>query len=138
MYFHLTPEEKRRQAKLRRDAKRGKLAQMSRELLDPLVFSTLDRLERSFEALAKDNIPDHLIIKRSELELTIEVKGTGPYRMFVDDQLGVFCMQSPESGLFHYEWQEADKRWFSMQQVHILDELLCREFIMHSRGLLDV
>ena len=26
MYFHLTPEEKRRQAKLRRDAKRGKLA----------------------------------------------------------------------------------------------------------------
>ena len=81
-------------------------------MLDPLVVSTLDRLERSFEALSKDNIPDHLTIKRSELELTIEVKGTGPYRMFVDDQLGVFCMQSPESGLFHYEWQEADKRWF--------------------------
>ena len=58
---------------------------MSRELLDPLVVSTLDRLERSFQALAKDNVPDHLTIKREELDLTIEVKGTGPYRMFVDD-----------------------------------------------------
>ena len=47
-------------------------------------------------------------------------------------------MQSPTSGLYNYYWDENNKFWKSKVQEHIVDDLLVREFIMHSKGLLQL
>ena len=75
---------------------------------------------------------------RHEMELLIEVKNVGPYRFFVDMEQQLFQLHSGDSGLYQYKWDEGENFWKSTSQVHILEELLVREFIMHSKGLLDV
>ena len=72
------------------------------------------------------------------MELLIDVKNVGPYRFFVDMGDQLFQLHSGDSGLYQYQWDESENFWKSTSQVHILEELLVREFIMHSKGLLDV
>ena len=49
-----------------------------------LVEKSLDRYEAAFVHLQKQNDRGHIEVQRGNLELTIQVKGVGPYRFFAD------------------------------------------------------
>lgn len=52
---------------------------------------------------------------------------------------GMFSMRSPESGMYNYEWLEDNQAWYSKTHVHVMEELLTREFIGHTpRGFLNL
>ena len=102
------------------------------------IEETLNRYEAAFTKLISQNAPGHLIIRRGDQELSIEVKNVGPYKFEVDNAQQLLKMQSADSGIYHYKWDEAQNLWKSTSQVHFLDELLVREFITHSKGLLDL
>jgi len=82
------------------------------------------------------NEPDHLKIEKKEDELIVTVKDVGPYRFFSDPSKQEFTMQSAVSGLYNYKRDETNNFWKSTVQEHIVDDLLIREFIMHTKGLL--
>ena len=71
-------------------------------------------------------------------QMEIDVKGIGPYRFWIDDATNLFQLISPISGTYNYHYDESNGFWVSKEQVHIMDELLSREFLAHTRGLLDL
>jgi frataxin-like iron-binding protein CyaY len=101
-----------------------------------LIRTTLDGYERSFEVLKKENNAGHIKIEKTEDDLTIHVKDIGSYKFYSDATIQVLAMQSPSSGLYNYYWDEDNKFWKSKVQEHFIDDLLIREFIGHSKGLL--
>ena len=135
-YNHLTPEQKRQKAKERRLAKKHGNPSIDGGLFLEKVRTTLDQYDRSFQKLITENNSGHIKIIKGEDELTIEVKDIGPYKFTSDVSKQEFTMQSPMSGLYNYYWDETNNFWKSRVQEHIVDDLLIREFIMHSKGLL--
>ena len=114
-------------------------------MVDPAVYAsnvekTLDRMERAFKELAGENAPGRITVKRQGTteSLVISVKQLGDYTFSSDENTQIFSLQSPESGIHHYTYDEANKFWKSSVQIHILEEILVREFIGHSKGLLDL
>ena len=137
-YSQLTPEQKRKAAKERRLAKKGIKKTMDGAIFLELVEKSLDKYETAFLNLQQQNDKGHITVTRQEMELLIDVKHVGPYRFFVDVQEQLFQLHSGDSGLYQYKWDDTENFWKSTSQVHILEELLVREFIMHSKGLLDI
>ena len=70
--------------------------------------------------------------------LIITVKKVGDYTFNSDAGSQTFSLQSPQSGIHNYKYDTANSFWKSETQVHILEDILVREFISHSKGLLDL
>merc|ERR1711924_421559 len=103
-----------------------------RHELEPLVTKALDKYEIAFIELAKDNIPGFLKITRHHaFTLDVEVQNIGIYKFYIDEGTQMFSLSSPESGIYNYEYDKTNNFWKSLQQVHLLDELLARDFIYH-------
>ena len=66
------------------------------------------------------------------------MKQVGDYTFTSDPGVQTLSLKSPESGLHIYTYDEANGFWKSSVQVHIMDELLVREFVAHSKGLLTL
>ena len=77
------------------------------------IEQTLTRYENAFKKYINCNDPGHILIKRSDQELTIEVKNVGPYRFSCDNSEQLLKMQSADSGIYHYKWDEDQSLWKS-------------------------
>ena len=90
------------------------------------------------EQILPENEADHLTIsfKPELFFMEIGVKNIGPYRFWIDEATNLFQLISPISGTYNYSFDESNGFWVSKEQVHIMDELLSREFLAHTRGLL--
>ena len=84
-YTHLTPEQRREAAKQRRLAKKGLTPSIDGTIFMAKIEDTLSRYEAAFTKLTGQNAPGHLVIKRGDQELSIEVKNVGPYKFTVDN-----------------------------------------------------
>ena len=71
-------------------------------------------------------------------ELKVAVKKIGDYVFRVDKGVQTISLTSPESGTHIYQYDISNGFWKSSVQVHILEELIVREFCGHSQGLLDL
>ena len=88
--------------------------------------------------MAGENDPGRISIDLKGETLVISVKRVGDYTFSNDSSNQTFSLQSPESGIYNYKYDSANAFWKSTVQIHILEELLVREFIGHSKGLLDL
>ena len=135
----MTPAEKQERQKQRRQAKRnGGENMIDAEVYQAQVDKTLRRLHKAFSELAGENDPGRISIDLKGETLVISVKRVGDYTFSNDSSNQTFSLQSPESGIHNYKYDSANAFWKSTVQVHILEELLVREFIGHSKGLLDL
>lgn len=113
-------------------------------MLDPgfyqtQVSSTLEKLETAFKELVLENDKGWVEIKScDDTSLVVSIKSIGDYTFTSDSGSQTFSLQSPQSGIHNYRFDTANGFWKSMQQEHILEELLVREFIMHSKGMLNL
>ena len=96
-------------------------------------------MEAAFDELVKENDKGAIKVTRNnDTNLVISVKGIGDYSFNSDTASQTFSLQSPQSGIHNYAYDTANGFWKSSVQVHILEELLVREFISHSKGLLNL
>ena len=79
-----------------------------------------------------------MVNRQDDTNLVITVKGIGDYTFSSDTASQTFSLQSPESGIHNYEYDTVNGFWKSKVQVHILEEILVREFLGHSKGLLEL
>ena len=95
-----------------------------------------DRLKSGFERYnhkgAQVKIDDAAQI------ITVSVTRVGTYRIAVDYANEHVSLLSPVSGIFFYKFDPAEKQWASVKDGHVLEDLLIREFIRHSVGLLEI
>ena len=138
MYEQLTPEQKRAAAKQRRLQKKGLLPKIDRSEVEKRVKTSLATIKQGLEQLIPENEPSHLSIHYApdKFEMEVTVTGVGLYKFWIDDSTNSFQLISPVSGTYNYEWDAKNNFWMSKEQVHIMDELLSREFLAHTRGLL--
>ena len=89
--------------------------------------------------MVKENDPGRVTVERQKDGLlVIKVKQIGEYTFTADDASQLLMLQSPVSGMYHYNYDQANEFWKSQTQVHILEELLVREFCHHSKGMLNL
>ena len=138
MYDQLTPEQKRAAAKQRRLAKKGLLPKVDRSEVEKRVKTQLEVVKNGVESLVQENEIGHLTIEYTPetFSMVVTVKDVGPYTFQIDDATNLFQLISPVSGTYNYEFDVNNGFWMSKEQVHIMDELLSREFLAHTRGLL--
>ena len=109
---------------------------MNQEEFEGLVKELIARLDASFTDLQKANDQGKIAINRiSNQEIQIKVTKTGTYRIYAESNY--VYLQSPLSGLYNYRWDAANQQWKSETQVHILEDLLMREFITLTKGTLQ-
>jgi frataxin-like iron-binding protein CyaY len=75
---------------------------------------------------------------RYNLFLKINVKKVGVYTILKELEGKIISVTSPISGLFKYKFDTVSNYWISTKDKHILEELLIREFCLHSKGLLII
>jgi frataxin-like iron-binding protein CyaY len=103
------------------------------------VTDLLARLEKAFGELSKNNDQGKILVKRVKpTELEVKVLKIGSYRIYSDESSQHVYLQSPQSGLYNYKYDAQNQQWKSETQVHIIEELLLREFIMFSKGTLNL
>ena len=95
-------------------------------------------MEIAFKELVTENDPGRMKVTRSDYKLVISVKRIGDYTFMSDAPSQTFSLQSPESGIYNYKYDTENGFWKSTTQVHILEEILVREFIGHSKGMLNL
>ena len=111
---------------------------MSNELFLDQVSILLKKFEIAFNDLKKANDTGRITVTRLKpRELQIKVTKIGTYRIYSDEQTQFLYLQSPQSGLFNYKYDEGNQHWKSEAQPHIIDELLMREFITFTKGTLN-
>lgn len=107
-----------------------------------LVGDLLKRLDSAFTELRAINDPGKITVTRvSPVELQIKVAKTGTYRVYCDSAASdsqYLYLQSPLSGIYNYKYDEGNQQWKSETQVHIIEELLMREFITFTKGTLNL
>ena len=99
----------------------------------------MNKFEKAFIVYVGENDRGHIKVDRKDLfELAIDVNGIGQYRFFTFPGTEQLSMQSPVSGLYNYSYDKNNQFWKSVVQEHIIEDLVIREFIMHSKGLLKL
>ena len=79
------------------------------------VIRTLNRLEVAFNEIIKENDPGRITMERDNDRLVVSVKRIGDYTFSSDDGTQTFSLQSPESGIHMYKYDEVQGFWKSMQ-----------------------
>ncbi len=104
-----------------------------------LVQQLISKLDTTFEELKKANDQGKIALQRvSPTELIVKVQKIGNYRIYSDPSQQFVYLQSPQSGLFNYKYDSQNGQWKSQTQIHIVEELLMREFITFSKGTLNL
>jgi frataxin-like iron-binding protein CyaY len=104
-----------------------------------LVQQLISKLDTAFEELKKANDQGKIALQRvSPTELIVKVQKIGNYRIYSDPSQQFVYLQSPQSGLFNYKYDSQNGQWKSQTQIHIVEELLMREFITFSKGTLNL
>jgi frataxin-like iron-binding protein CyaY len=104
-----------------------------------LVQQLISKLDTAFEELKKANDQGKIALQRvSPTELIVKVQKIGNYRIYSDPAQQFVYLQSPQSGLFNYKYDLQNGQWKSQTQIHIVEELLMREFITFSKGTLNL
>lgn len=107
------------------------------EVFNTRISDTFERFQTAFELLRTEHNPASIKVTRKLDELKIEVLKVGTYSLRPDVQKRCLVLVSPVSGMYTYELEEASGFWKSTVQVHIIDDLLVREFCKHSKGWLS-
>lgn len=76
--------------------------------------------------------------KNGPLSFDVTVKDKGTYKLYADMESRRLFLQSPVSGMFRYEYDSRNKHWKSDGQEHIIEDLLVREFLMVTNGMLSL
>ena len=112
---------------------------MDSEEFQTLMRATLSKFEKAFIVFVSENDRGHIKVDRKDdFELSIDVNGIGQYRFFTFPGTEQLTMQSPVSGLYNYVFDTDNQFWKAVVQEHIIEDLVIREFIMHSKGLLKL
>ena len=137
-YTQLTNEEKQERQRQRRN-KRKQAPGLDPKDFDEKVTDQFDKLEYAFDKIASENDAGRITVTRDGNEtLVVEVKKIGIYAFRTDASVQTITLTSPESGTHIYQYDIGNGFWKSSVQVHILEELIVREFCGHSQGLLDL
>ena len=72
------------------------------------------------------------------LSIKVNVKDIGTYIFVKELETKLFTLTSPISGLFKYYYDQQSKYWRSIKDNHIFDDILIREFCLHSKGILQL
>ena len=109
----MTMEEKQARQKQRRSGKTAKLGQSPDEF-EKTVREYMGKLENAFLELSLENEPGKISITEMGLEvLEVEVRKVGNYHFSINPSKQTLTMQSPESGLNVYTWDETNQFWKS-------------------------
>ncbi len=90
--------------------------ELSLEDFKNIVSDSLAKYEIAFRNLAKENDKDKLkVIRVSDIELQVEVQKLGTYKFYTENlnESRSLLMQSPESGIHHYTYDQQNKFWKS-------------------------
>ena len=99
-------------------------------MVDASVFNskiskTFEKFQIAFELLKIEHNPASIMVTKKLDELKIDVLKVGTYSLRHGRCL---VLVFPVSGMYTYELEEARSFWKSTVQVHIIDDLLVREF----------
>ena len=101
------------------------------------IVKSLDSLEVAFKEVQKENNPGKIqIVRENGEKLVVKVGQIGDYTFQSNLDSQTMTMQSPQSGIHNYVWDSSNGFWKSNTEVHILEEILVREFLSHSKGML--
>ena len=71
-------------------------------------------MEKAFNELSRSNDQGKIIVKRVKTsELEVKVQKIGTYRVYSDDSTQYVYLQSPQSGLYNYKYDEKNFQWKS-------------------------